>query len=660
MADKTISELVAAEQITATDMFVLEQNNTAKKLTGQVLLNWLVKVADGHGGISSIAKQSTSGLKDTYRITLADTTTFDFVVTNGKSITSIAKQSTSGLTDTYKISYNDGTSTTFPVTNGRAIKSWTESVSGLTHTYTITYNDNTTTTAKVTDGRGIKTWNKTTSGLKQTHTITYNDGTADAFTVTDGRGVESWTEDVSGLVHTYTITYNDGSTTTVKVTDGEKGDKGDNAYTWVKYAAQQPTETDHSMFDTPDAWIGIYVGHSSAAPTDYTQYKWYKQKGDNTYTWIKYASQKPTASSHSMSDIPDNWIGIYAGNSPIAPTDYSEYDWFQFKGEKGDTGAPATLNSAKVEYQVSDSGTIIPSGEWSTSVPVVAQGKYLWTRTTQTYNTGNPVVSYSVSRMGLDGSGSVSSVANISPDSDGNIPLTAEDVGALPSTGGGMTGELKMNGQPISGLNTPTEDTQAATKGYVDTANAASATKLATARTIQTDLASTKTASFDGTGNVTPGVTGTLPIANGGTGATTTSAALTNLGAAAENHNHSASNITSGTLSSDRLPTVPITKGGTGATTAAAALTNLGAMASNKVIRVFNVALSFDENATCTYTNANIQHNVSFVAITRIGIASFAAHAFSYKTNSGGGSITIQAPTTFASANMNVAMIIVN
>lgn len=38
----------------------------------------------------------------------------------------------------------------------------------------------------------------------------------------------------------------------------------------------------------------------------------------------------------------------------------------------------------------------------------------------------------------------------------------------------------------------------------------------------------------------------------------------------------SASNITSGTLSADRLPTVPISKGGTGATTAAEALANLG------------------------------------------------------------------------------------
>ena len=56
-----------------------------------------------------------------------------------------------------------------------------------------------------------------------------------------------------------------------------------------------------------------------------------------------------------------------------------------------------------------------------------------------------------------------------------------------------------------------------------------SATKLKNSRTIRTNLASTSTASFDGTGNITPGVTGTLPIANGGTGATTKKDAWANL-----------------------------------------------------------------------------------------------------------------------------------
>lgn len=53
------------------------------------------------------------------------------------------------------------------------------------------------------------------------------------------------------------------------------------------------------------------------------------------------------------------------------------------------------------------------------------------------------------------------------------------------------------------------------------TGTAAKATILATARTIRTNLASTSAASFNGSANITPGVTGVLPVANGGTGSNT-------------------------------------------------------------------------------------------------------------------------------------------
>ena len=324
MADKSIDQLNTAEKIYETDLFVLQQSGSAKKLTGRVLLNWLTAAADGHGGIQSIAKLSTSGLVDTYRITLADTTTFDFVVTNGRSITGISKTSTSGLVDTYTISYNNGTTSKFTVTNG------------------------------------------------------------------------------------------------------EKGDKGDNAYVWIKYASQEPTE-----------------------------------------------------SSHSMGDIPDDWIGIYSGNASTAPTDWKQYKWFKHKGEKGDTGAAATLLTRSVTYQVSDSGTIIPSGSWGSSIPVVSQGKYLWTKTEIRFNSGEPIVSYSVARMGIDGSGSVSSVAGISPDTSGNVPLTAENVGAMPTTGGTFTGPVNMNGQTLSGLNAPTASGDAVNKSYADAIKAVPASTTA-------------------------------------------------------------------------------------------------------------------------------------------------------------------------------------
>lgn len=69
--------------------------------------------------IKGIKKTGTSGIVDTYTITLTDGTTSTFSVTNGKGISSISKKGTRGLEDTYTITFNDGTTSTFTVTNGK-------------------------------------------------------------------------------------------------------------------------------------------------------------------------------------------------------------------------------------------------------------------------------------------------------------------------------------------------------------------------------------------------------------------------------------------------------------------------------------------------------------------------------------------------------------
>ena len=81
-------------------------------------------------------------------------------------------------------------------------------------------------------------------------------------------------------------------------------------------------------------------------------------------------------------------------------------------------------------------------------------------------------------------------------------------------------------------------DIDSNTRIKLNAKNADTANKLTNSRTILTNLGSTSSASFNGTANITPGITGTLSIVHGGTGATTAADARTNLGAAASNHTH--------------------------------------------------------------------------------------------------------------------------
>lgn len=247
IADKQISDLVAANSIQTTDLFVLEQDRTAKKLTGQILVNYLTSIADGHGGIAGITWE-TSG----------------------------------------------------------------------------------------------------TSG--------------------------------DGQLHTATIHYADATTSTFSIRDGLKGDKGDTWYFYIKYSADLPT------------------------------------------------------SDADMSNTPDNYIGVYYGTASTAPTHYTAYTWYKWKGEKGDTGDPCLIQSQSVTYLASASGTVVPEGSWQSNIPSVTPGYFLWTRTRVTYNDGTVTTAYAVSRNGIDGSGAVSSVNEVSPDPNGNISLMASNIPTTDST----------------------------------------------------------------------------------------------------------------------------------------------------------------------------------------------------------------------------------
>ena len=62
----------------------------------------------------------------------------------------------------------------------------------------------------------------------------------------------------------------------------------------------------------------------------------------------------------------------------------------------------------------------------------------------------------------------VRSVAGQLPDEAGGVALQARHIGALPASGGTMTGNIDLGGNALTNVKSPAAATDAATKGYVD------------------------------------------------------------------------------------------------------------------------------------------------------------------------------------------------
>lgn len=75
-------------------------------------------------------------------------------------------------------------------------------------------------------------------------------------------------------------------------------------------------------------------------------------------------------------------------------------------GTDGSNGSDGRgISNTEIKYARSSSGTAAPSSGWQDGVPTATTTyPFIWTRTTITYTSGDPSVSYSVSRRGTDGS----------------------------------------------------------------------------------------------------------------------------------------------------------------------------------------------------------------------------------------------------------------
>lgn len=76
-------------------------------------------------------------------------------------------------------------------------------------------------------------------------------------------------------------------------------------------------------------------------------------------------------------------------------------------GSPGTPGSPGEdgvgVTSANIMYATASSATTPPSSGWSSTMPAVSKGQYLWTRTATAYSDGSSTTAYSLGYVALDG-----------------------------------------------------------------------------------------------------------------------------------------------------------------------------------------------------------------------------------------------------------------
>lgn len=210
-----------------------------------------------------------------------------------------------------------------------------------------------------------------------------------------GKGINSISKvGTSGLIDTYRITYTDSTTQDFTITNGAKGDKGDTG----------------NGIDSIEK-----VGTSGLTDTYLILYD------DGTNTTFNVTNGAKGDTGTSITSV------AKTGTSGLVDTytiSFSDSTTTTFTVTNGEPGTNATVSST--QYGTSSSASVQPSS-WSSSIPSVSAGNFLWTKIN--WNTGSTTVF--ASRYGMDGSGSVQKVHGVSPDSSGNVVFISVSNGTL-------------------------------------------------------------------------------------------------------------------------------------------------------------------------------------------------------------------------------------
>lgn len=126
-------------------------------------------------------------------------------------------------------------------------------------------------------------------------------------------------------------------------------------------------------------------------------------------TYQASSSGTTTPTGTWQSTIPTVTAGHYLWTKTVInytsgePTTSYSVSMMGKTGANGKNGTSISITSKSVTYQIGTSGTTTPTGTWSTSVPTLESGKYLWTKTYVKYSDSSETTSYAVSYCAKDG-----------------------------------------------------------------------------------------------------------------------------------------------------------------------------------------------------------------------------------------------------------------
>lgn len=281
-----------------------------------------------------------------------------------------------------------------------------------------------------------------------------------ATTPTTGMSDDPTGKDYIGLAYNKatpveTDNYSDYTWSLIKGSQGVPGTPGTNGqtlYTWIKYATT-PTS---GMSDDPTGkpYIGLAYNKITATESDnYSDYTWSLIQGPQgvpgtngtngkdgiagkdgvgiTSTTISYTqstSGTVTPTSGWQTQVPTLVKGQYLWTRTVwtysdatSETGYS-VSYNAKDGNNGADGIPGKdgvgITSTIIEYATSTSGTVKPTTGWSTQVPVVTPGNYLWTRTTWQYSDSTSEQGFSVTRFGTNGTNGSNGVSVVAVEAE--------------------------------------------------------------------------------------------------------------------------------------------------------------------------------------------------------------------------------------------------